>query len=201
MSRQLLLDAAVSFFNDLSNNATPTTLLSHFSTAHPIVIQHAPAFPINSRSRIFGSNAVRSYFDLLATHWTRSPVALNSTDADPNTSTVTADASITWTWRHSRRCWREDFICTICFDESLKIISLNVQTVSEPETCVMRAVDPGTGMNRGVGVGETAVGGVAGGVRREKPDVVREGRWDWSRHVWAERWSSPLPDQSAKTEL
>ncbi|PFH51233.1 hypothetical protein AMATHDRAFT_95766, partial [Amanita thiersii Skay4041] len=137
-----LLDAASSFFTDLSQNAPPATLLSYFSTTHLIDIQHHPAFSPNN-SRLYGSNAVRSYFDLLATHWTRSPVTIHTTDVDIPTNTVTADASITWTWRRSHRRWREDFICTIQFDESLKIISLKVQTVSEPETCVMRAVDPG----------------------------------------------------------
>ena len=167
MSEQLLLDAASSFFNDFSQTATPATLLLHFSTTQPIAIQHAPALSQNGHnSPLLGPNAVRSYFDLLATHWTRAPVAVNHTEADLVTNTVTADASITWTWRRSRRRWREDFICVLTYDDSLKITSLNLQTVSDPETCLMNAVDMHTTT-----------------VEYSNERVNKSGRWDWSRHV------------------
>ncbi|KAF8628698.1 hypothetical protein AX15_003756 [Amanita polypyramis BW_CC] len=138
-----LLDAATAFFADFSKNAAPACLLTYFSTTQPIAIQHAPAFfPDGRASRMSGANAIRSYFDLITAHFTRAPLVIKTIEADTNNSAITVDASIVWTWRRSHRRWREDLICTIRFDEAFKIVSLNLETVSEPETCVMHAVDP-----------------------------------------------------------
>ncbi|SRR6266550_2452190 len=143
-----LLDAAAAFFADFSKNAAPIRMLSYFSTTHLIALQHIPALLPDGRisrlSRMTGLNAVRSYFDLISAHFTRAPVVINHLEADAETSSVTADATIIWTWRRSRHRWQEDLICTIRYDEAYKIISLILETVSEPGTCVMHAVDKDT---------------------------------------------------------
>jgi hypothetical protein len=50
-----------------------------------------------------------------------------------------------WTWKRSGRSWREDFTCTLVFEDSdpaaLRILSFMVITESAPGTCVMHAVD------------------------------------------------------------
>ena len=142
------LDAAAAFFADFSKNAAPGRMLNYFSTAHPIEIHHAPALLPDGRipclTRLTGPNAVRSYFDLISAHFTRAPIVINHIEANASKSSVTADTTIIWTWRKSRRRWQEDLICTLRYDEAFQIISLTLETVSEPETCVLNAVDADT---------------------------------------------------------
>ncbi|KAF8710141.1 hypothetical protein AX14_013419 [Amanita brunnescens Koide BX004] len=139
------LDAANAFFVDFSKNAAPARMLTYFSTAYPIEIQHAPALLPDGRiprlTGLTGTNAVRSYFDLISAHFTRGSVVINHIEADDSKSSVVADTSIIWTWRRSHHRWQEDFICTLRYDETFKIISLTLETVSEPETCALNAVD------------------------------------------------------------
>jgi len=143
ISEKSLLDASNAFFNAFAASKPPTNMLGYFSISTPVVLQHAPAgCPQTPMSRHVGSNAIRSYLDLLATHWIRSDVCLrNPPQADEVTRRVVLPGSATWSWRKSGRKWTEDFIWTLDFDEGLKIISFVVQTVSEPSTCVMRATD------------------------------------------------------------
>lgn len=138
-----LISATNAFFLALASNTCSLTLLTHFSTTHPVTIQHAPALcPHPQTSRLSGLNAVRSYFDLLATNWTRSKMAIRTNPrADAKARRVVVGASVTWMWRRSGREWDEDFTCTLEFDENYKISSFVVKTDSAPETCVMRAVD------------------------------------------------------------
>ncbi|KAJ6583906.1 hypothetical protein DFH09DRAFT_263422 [Mycena vulgaris] len=140
-SNQQLLFAAEVLFLDLSANTACDILLSHFSSTKDVVIQHAPALcPHPYTSRLTGLNAVRSYFDLLATHWLRSNTKIHAqTVVDPYR--VAVNASVQWTWRSSGRSWREDFLCTLDYDDHLKIIGMIVETNSPPGTCIMRAVD------------------------------------------------------------
>lgn len=89
-----------------------------------------------------GSNAIRSYFDLLATHWTRSNARIRATtQIDEPNRRVVVSASVDWAWRKSGRKWTEDFTWTLDFDENLEIISFIIRTVSGPGTCIMRAID------------------------------------------------------------
>lgn len=146
-SSEQLIAACNNFFAALSNETPPLALLHHFSTTHPITIQHCPAnCPHATSSVVKGPNAVRSYFDLLATHWTRSNLTSHAVSADPITRRVLVKGSVIWTWKRSRRSWKEDFSCTLVFDDSeaLKISNFTVLTESGPGTCVMRAVDKGT---------------------------------------------------------
>ncbi|KAH0577983.1 hypothetical protein H2248_007034 [Termitomyces sp. 'cryptogamus'] len=122
------------FANDKNTHFTcwpssPQLLQSPYSTIHP-----APHIPKHLILR--GPNAVRSYFDLIATHWTRSPVSHRIIDADPFTRTVIFEGSITWKWKKSGRSWIEDFTCTLAFDELLKIVSYVVRTDSASKTCL-----------------------------------------------------------------
>ncbi|KAF8157952.1 hypothetical protein B0H34DRAFT_706900 [Crassisporium funariophilum] len=135
--------ASEAFFDAFSSNTTPINLLSYFSTTCPIILQHAPAnCPHPHTSRLVGGNALRSYFDLLATHWSRSDAKIrHAPQADADTRSVVLGASITWMWRKSGRKWTEDFTWTLEFDDALKIVSFVARTVSGPGTCVMRAVD------------------------------------------------------------
>lgn len=135
--------AADALFTDLGTNKPPYVVLSHFSQTQPVVIQHAPAScPHPLSSRLTGINAVRSYFDLLATHWTRSDPRRLSLIAYEETAQVVVIASVKWTWKASGKSWREDFTCTLDFDDNAKVTSFIMQTDSGPGTCVMRAVDP-----------------------------------------------------------
>jgi hypothetical protein len=140
-----LIDACNCFFTALSNNTPPLALLHHFSTTHPVSIQHCPArCPHPHASILRGPNAVRSYFDILATHWTRSNLTSHAVSADPMTRRVVVTGSVIWTWKRSGRSWQEDFTCTLAFDDSdaLKITNFIVLTESGPGTCVLRAIDP-----------------------------------------------------------
>ncbi|KAF8895562.1 hypothetical protein BD779DRAFT_1609071 [Infundibulicybe gibba] len=119
-TQQQFIASSDAFFQAFASNTPPLTLLSYFSTTHLF----AP----------YGLNAIRSYFDLLATHWIRSDMRKHSIRAYPDTRQVVVTASVTWMWRQSRRSWTEDF-------KSPKIISFVVTTESSPGTCVMRAVD------------------------------------------------------------
>jgi hypothetical protein len=138
-----LVSACTKFLSAVSNNTSP---LAHFSTTHPVSIQHCPARCINPHSFLLrGPNAVRSYFDLLATHWTRSKLNIHTVVPHPAQARVIAKGSVVWTWKRSGRSWREDFTCTLVFEDSdpaaLRILSFMVITESAPGTCVMHAVD------------------------------------------------------------
>ncbi|KAJ6622625.1 hypothetical protein B0H10DRAFT_892974 [Mycena sp. CBHHK59/15] len=141
LSRKQLLFAAEAFFLDLSANTPSKILIAHFSSTKEVVIQHAPALcPHPYTSRLTGLNAVRSYFDLIATNWLRSETQIRSQTAiEPRQ--VAVKASVRWTWRESGRSWTEDFLCILDYDDNLKIMSMIIQTESEPGTCVMRAID------------------------------------------------------------
>lgn len=140
-THQQLLFAAEVLFLDLSANTSANILIGHFSSTKEVVIQHAPALcPHPHTSRVTGLNAVRSYFDLIATHWFRSDTEIHGqTVVDSRHVAVTA--SVRWTWRLSGRSWVEDFVCTLDYDEHLKIVGMVVETQSAPGTCIMRAVD------------------------------------------------------------
>ena len=144
-SRAQLLESTRRFLQALSTSTPPLALLTHFSTTSQISILHYPSTcPHPSSSLLLGPNAIRSYFDLLATHWTRSNLSAphNLIHADPDTRTVTlAGSSIRWTWRANGRSWTEEFTCILGFDEFAKITRFEVRTESEPGTCVMCAVD------------------------------------------------------------
>ncbi|KIY51541.1 hypothetical protein FISHEDRAFT_70766 [Fistulina hepatica ATCC 64428] len=140
--RQLLLSAQQSVFTDFSASASPTTMLSHFSTMSEPIIEHAPmGCPMASLSHLKGSNAVRSYFDILATNWRHSDIDVYSVDVDAAHRSVSVCASITWTWRSSGHRFREDFVSNLQFDEHLKLQSFVIKTLPGSE-CVMRAKDP-----------------------------------------------------------
>ncbi|TFK34750.1 hypothetical protein BDQ12DRAFT_337022 [Crucibulum laeve] len=137
-----LLATSDAFFTALANNTASVALLSYFSSTHLVSIQHAPAkCPHPQTSRLTGSNAIRSYFDLLATHWVRLGMTRHSQRADAEARRVIVSASVIWKWKRSGRKWTEDFTCTLEFDESLKIVNLVIKTEGAPSTCVMRAVD------------------------------------------------------------
>ncbi|KAF4617626.1 hypothetical protein D9613_006223 [Agrocybe pediades] len=142
-TEQELLDASRRFFDAFAASQGSSQMLKFFSTTSAAVIQHAPAScPHPYTSRLSGSNAVRSYFDLLGTHWTRSSVKLASAlEVDASKRRVSVTAESTWTWKRSGRKFREEFTWTIDYDESMKIVSFIIRTLSGPGTCVMRAVD------------------------------------------------------------
>ncbi|KAJ7578191.1 hypothetical protein C8J56DRAFT_969277 [Mycena floridula] len=134
--------AADALFTDLGCNSPPIVLLGHFSQTHLVVIQHAPlTCPHAKESRLTGLNAVRSYFDILATHWDRSEPKRHSLVVKEDTMQVDVAASVKWTWKASGKSFREDFTCTLDFDEHAKVTSFIMNTTSGPGTCVMRAVD------------------------------------------------------------
>ncbi|KAF7314770.1 hypothetical protein MKEN_00951100 [Mycena kentingensis (nom. inval.)] len=151
-TQKQLLFAADALFLDIAANAPTKILLSHFSSTQELVIRHQPA-PYTTPCGLFqatsqspphtGINAVRSYFDLLATHWERSDLEIvdGSLRADVPARTVHLRASVEWIWRLSRRAWVEEFACMLVYDENLKVVRMDVETTSGKETCVMCAVD------------------------------------------------------------
>ncbi|KAK7022163.1 hypothetical protein R3P38DRAFT_3195550 [Favolaschia claudopus] len=140
-SSQQLLFAAEVLFLDMSSDTPSKILVTHFSPKEDIIIQHAPALcPDPYSSRLTGRNAVRSYFDLLETNWKKSEgQILSRAVVEPNT--VVVNACVKWTWRTSGRSWTEDFLCTLEYDDNLKVTSMIMETTSESGTCVMRAID------------------------------------------------------------
>ncbi|KAG6899747.1 hypothetical protein C0993_007234 [Termitomyces sp. T159_Od127] len=142
-TREQLLAVTNRYLTAFANNKThPLSMLTFFSTTSPVYIQHYPSnSPHPQASIIRGPNAVRSYFDLIATHWTRSPVAHRIVNVDPYMRTIVFEGSVTWKWKKSGRSWVEDFTCTLAFDEQLKIVSYVVRTDSASQTCLMRAKD------------------------------------------------------------
>jgi hypothetical protein len=168
LTKDDLLGAARRLFSDLASNAGSTALLSHFSSSHPITLRHcpmedmnngqgnSPAYPLTSTSTrspcsdtyiLTGRTAVRSYFDTICTHWTRSRVEVHHTSYTlpkypGRAPQVVVDFSITWTWNRSGHSWTEDCTMTVEFDNLAKIINVLCQTTSGRETCIMHATDP-----------------------------------------------------------
>lgn len=142
-SAQDLLRASQTFFDAFAANKSSISLMENFSTSKPIIIQHASSScPYPRASRLIGANAVRSYFDLLSTHFVRSKMELHGLPiVDAGEKQVKMVASVTWTWRRSKRSWVEEFTWTLDYDEQLKIICFIVETTSPRGTCVMKAVD------------------------------------------------------------
>ncbi|GLB38733.1 hypothetical protein LshimejAT787_0505980 [Lyophyllum shimeji] len=142
-TRERLLAATDRYLAAFADNKThPLTLLSYFSTTSPISIQHYPDACSHPQSSLLrGPNAIRSYYDLLATHFTRTCGHRHTLQVDACTRTVIFEGSVTWTWKRSGRSWVEEFTCTLVFDELLKIVSVAVRTDSAVKTCVLRAKD------------------------------------------------------------
>ncbi|TRM60601.1 hypothetical protein BD626DRAFT_127019 [Schizophyllum amplum] len=138
-----LLSALSALLADLAGDAPAAQLVAHFSTLHEPQIQHAPAAcPLAQRglSRLRGLNAVRSYFDLLATHFERAGVAeVRRMWADPTRRAATAQVETKWRWRASGRKFEEELDMELVFDEQMKIVSFVVATTGG--TCMMNAVD------------------------------------------------------------
>lgn len=74
-------------------------------------------------------------------HYTRQKVTTHSIHAFPEKYQVVTTASILWKWNKSKKEWTEDVECTLDFDEQFRVRAFFVRTLSEDETCVMRAVD------------------------------------------------------------
>ncbi|KAF8908679.1 hypothetical protein CPB85DRAFT_774213 [Mucidula mucida] len=130
-------------------NTSSNERLSYFSKSHSITIQHSyEGCPSPSMYRFTGVNAVRSYFDLIATHYDCTPLRLHSVPIRTRTTEEATwqtfiEATVLWTWKSSGLTWQEDFICTLDLDAGLKVASLVILTTSGEDTCLMRAVDPG----------------------------------------------------------
>lgn len=141
MSTEHLKASTKAFFDAFAVSTQPVKMLAFFSTQSPVILQHAPIeCPHPQTSRLDGSNAIRSYFDILATHWTRSDVKLRQApEIDAENRRVVVPASVVWKWRRSGRQFREIFTWTLEFDDNMKITSFVVKTISG--TCVMRATD------------------------------------------------------------
>jgi hypothetical protein len=139
LPRPQLLAAAHAFFVDIAAETPSIYLLSHFSTTQEVFFDHSPD-ECGSGS-LTGLNAIRSYFDILATHWTRHDVQEHHIAVYPESQRVIVQASVRWVWKASGRSWREEFTCTLDYDDHVKVKRLTVRTNSPPGTCVMRAVD------------------------------------------------------------
>lgn len=145
-----LISGTEALFSDFATPGTPThVIVSHFSTTHVPTLDHAPSKkspcgeldPTFTLTPLIGLNAVRSYFDLLSMHYTRQKVTTHSIHAFPEKYQVVTTASILWKWNKSKKEWTEDVECTLDFDEQFRVRAFFVRTLSEDETCVMRAVD------------------------------------------------------------
>ncbi|KAF9019649.1 hypothetical protein BDZ89DRAFT_992405 [Hymenopellis radicata] len=132
-----------------SANVSSNDRLSYFSKSRSVTIQHSyEGCPSPSMYRFTGLNAVRSYFDLIATHYDCTPLRLHSVPirtrtTEEGTWQTVIQATVLWTWKSSGLTWQEDFTCTLDLDAGLKVASLVILTTSGEDTCLMRAVDPG----------------------------------------------------------
>jgi hypothetical protein len=140
MGQTLLQSAAKSLLADIAAQKPTLSLLSHFSTTQTVTLQHdfihsATPYPF------VGLHAVRSYFDLLALHWTRDDMQLYQCDVYADKLRVVIKASVQWTWRASKQSWREVFTCTLDFDELLKVKGFVVESSPPESSCVMLATD------------------------------------------------------------
>jgi len=140
MGQTPLQSAAESLFADIAAQKPSASLLSHFSTAQIVTLQHD--YIHSTTPHLFvGLHAVRSYFDLLALHWTRDDIRFYKFDVHPDKLQVVITASVQWTWKVSKKSWREDFACTLDFDEWLKVKGLVVRSNAPETSCVLLAVD------------------------------------------------------------
>lgn len=140
MGHTPLQTATHSLLSDFRECKPSLKLVSHFSTTQPVHLQH-DYIHTDEPMAFAGLGAVRSYFDLLALNWTRDEVTCEGLVMDPEELRVAFQGSIQWKWRISKRTWRERFMCTIEFDEKLKVKSFVVETHPPKATCVMHAVD------------------------------------------------------------
>lgn len=60
---------------------------------------------------------------------------------DADNQRVVAKASIQWTWRRSKKSWREEFTCTLDFDDWLRVSTFVVESNPPENSCVMLAVE------------------------------------------------------------
>jgi len=135
-----LKSAAESLFADIAAQKPSHIILSHFSVTHNVTLQHD--YVHTTTPHVFvGLHAVRSYFDLLALHWTRDDIQLHQCDIDVDKQQVIIKASLQWTWRRSKNSWMEEFTCTLDFDDRLKVKGFIVKSSPPENTCVMLAVD------------------------------------------------------------
>jgi len=140
MGRTPLQSAAESLLADIAAQKAPNVLLSHFSSTHNVTLQHD--YIHNTVTYSFaGLHAVRSYFDLLSLHWMRDDMRFHDCHVYADKSQVVVKASVQWTWRVSKRSWRENFTCTLDFDERLKVKRFIVVSNPPEESCVMLAID------------------------------------------------------------
>ncbi|KAL1705242.1 hypothetical protein EV121DRAFT_279799 [Schizophyllum commune] len=102
----VILATMAALLADLARGAPTATLLAHFSTLHEPILQHAPAgCPLRGgiESRMRGLNAVRSYFDLLATHFNfhgmEEDVDIKRVWAEPCRRAAKAQVHARWRWR------------------------------------------------------------------------------------------------------
>ena len=137
-----LQSAAESLFEDIAKQRPSSVILSHFSTTQSVILQHDYIYS-KAPYQFVGLHAVRSYFDLLSLHWTRDNMH-HKCDVRADKLQVVVTASVQWTWRVSRKSWREDFTCTLDFDELLKVKGFVVASNAPEAFCVMRAVDSTT---------------------------------------------------------
>ncbi len=127
-------------------NVSSNNRLSYFSKSRSVTIQHLyEGCPSPSMYHLTGINAVRSYFDLIATHYDCTPlhsVPIRTCTTEEGMWQAVIQATVLWMWKSSGLTWQEDFICTLDLDAGLKVVLLVILTTSGEDTCLMRAVDP-----------------------------------------------------------
>jgi hypothetical protein len=69
---------------------------------------------------------------------------IHECSADVDNLQVFIKAGVQWTWRRSKKSWREEFTCTLNFDEQLKVTRFVVESSPPKMSCVMLAVDDDT---------------------------------------------------------
>ncbi|KAL1745000.1 hypothetical protein HDZ31DRAFT_82263 [Schizophyllum fasciatum] len=156
----ILLATMTTLLADLARGAPTATILAYFSALHEPVIQHAPArgpSRASPESRMYGLNAVRSYFDLLATHFDlqgmEEDVKVRRVWTEPTRRAALAEVHAGWRWRakgqrgaagcsasgcqRPPRGFNEEFELEVVFDEEMKVASFLVATTGG--LCAMEA--------------------------------------------------------------
>ncbi|KAF9023795.1 hypothetical protein BDZ89DRAFT_1069603, partial [Hymenopellis radicata] len=114
LSLQLKQQAEKILLDMFGRNSTLLLLLQHFSSDQEFSIRHSHSTcSAPEAHRFVGRTAVRSYFDILELYFEKAPMRQDRVFVEELSRRVTMTGSVDWTWRASRRSWREELTCTI----------------------------------------------------------------------------------------
>jgi len=137
--QQHILNAVNALYVEATNTAVQALQITdYFSDTDCPVFRHVPEEDVNTPAGwVYGHDGVRSYFDLLALHWTRQfCVRQSSITVDPVSRTCQFVLDIHWSWRRPGiPGWLEILECNQTYDFAYKIMRAEYITLSGRDTC------------------------------------------------------------------